>query len=138
MNGTASISVTDPNGIGVMTGIAITSGNVSEETTVIFTVLTSPDSDKANMYGHMAGSYATDLGTVHRPMITAETSGYSSSNTENNEVWPIWAGTYPCSIASSGAMIRLANTYGSNLSTALGWPKNYVYRTSTDSIFSRT
>ena len=136
MNGTATVNVTEPNGIGVMTGIAITSGEVSEETTVIFTVLTSPDSDKANMYGHMAESYTTDLGTVQRPMIAAETSGYSSSNTENNEVWPIWTGTYSCSIASSGAMIRLANTHGLNLSTELGWPKDYVYRTSTDSMQS--
>ncbi|EDU9808034.1 hypothetical protein ZW84_004646, partial [Salmonella enterica subsp. enterica] len=58
----------------------------------IFTVVTSPDSDKAKMWGHMPETTTAANGEVFkRPLLSAEiASGVThGDNTENNEAWGI-------------------------------------------------
>ncbi|VEA34394.1 outer membrane protein RatB [Salmonella enterica subsp. enterica] len=54
----------------------------------IFTVVTSPNSDKAKMWGHMPETTTAANGVVFkRPLLSAEiASGFThGDNTENNE-----------------------------------------------------
>ncbi|QJC31891.1 hypothetical protein GJT88_02305 (plasmid) [Enterobacteriaceae endosymbiont of Donacia tomentosa] len=53
-NGVLKIKVSDPHGIGVQTTIDITADDhISRKIDLIFKVITSPDSNKAQMYGYM-------------------------------------------------------------------------------------
>lgn len=58
VNGQASLTLTQPGGAGVKTHITAkmrSDFTTSDEKDVIFTVITSPDTDKARMWGHMQG-----------------------------------------------------------------------------------
>lgn len=57
---------------------------------VVFTVLTSPDSDKANMYGHMPETFTASNGAeFKRPLVAGEPSSEAHTDTyfETNENW---------------------------------------------------
>ncbi|ELT1716432.1 hypothetical protein R7383_003177 [Salmonella enterica subsp. enterica serovar Schwarzengrund] len=92
-DGSKIITVTRPDTHG--TKVAITAAlydNASATASIdtIFTVVTSPDSDKAKMWGHMPETVAAANGEVFkRPLLSAEiASGIThGSNTENNETW---------------------------------------------------
>ncbi|WP_140323419.1 adhesion domain-containing protein, partial [Salmonella enterica] len=71
--------------------------NLTDSKDAIFTVVTSPDSDKAKYWGHMPETFTNSKGVeFKRPLLraelssTADTSGY----TENNETWYTWS-RYP-------------------------------------------
>ncbi|WP_342344241.1 adhesion domain-containing protein [Citrobacter sp. FP75] len=101
---------------------------------MIFTVITSPDSDKATMWGHMPETVTNSAGvTFHRPYLAAETSDYTSSVTSSNELWPrrarsstLTAGTSDCDEAYQPLLSDLQTLYADNPSGALferyGWP----------------
>ncbi len=61
-------------------------GNVELPFSVIFTVITSPDVDGANMWGHMRG--VVDAGNLYkRPLLAVEASHKDGQFSENNEEW---------------------------------------------------
>ncbi len=90
-NGSKIINVTRPDAHG--TKVAITAAlydNASATASIdtIFTVVTSPNSDKAKMWGHMPETTTAANGVVFkRPLLSAEiASGFThGDNTENNE-----------------------------------------------------
>ncbi|WHP81288.1 Ig-like domain-containing protein [Edwardsiella anguillarum] len=133
-DGSVIIDVTDPDGKGVQTTLNVLSGSVSANTDIHFSIITSPDTAKANMWGHMV-EVASD---IKRPLLKSEFSSSSDSISKNNEVW---AGTtYAEAIEQCGSeaniptadeLSGLHKTYG-DTDTSLGWPDRY-YRSSTAS-----
>lgn len=104
----------------------------------IFTVVTSPDSDKAKMWGHMAETVAAANGEVFkRPLLSAEiASGIThGSNTENNETWGsvnFEVAKDACGAGFVPSLADLQSLYdtwpGGAMNTQQGWPldgKNY-------------
>jgi hypothetical protein len=93
VDGSKIVNVTRPDTHG--TKVAITAalyGNasVSASLDTIFTVVTSPDSDKATLWGHMTDTLTAADGTsYHRPLLYAELSNTLNvmSYTEDNEAW---------------------------------------------------
>ncbi|ECD9608981.1 hypothetical protein FNZ18_06260 [Salmonella enterica subsp. salamae] len=143
-DGTKIISVTRPDTHGTRTAITATlydNASVSASIDTIFTVITSPDSDKANMWGHMLESLTAADGTVYqRPVLYTELS--STSNVaqyeEDNEYWvgffgPNYGENNPASCASgyypSVAMLdSLYSKYPNRtIKTAQGWPIDHSY-----------
>ncbi|TRR04185.1 hypothetical protein DNP55_25450, partial [Salmonella enterica subsp. enterica serovar Panama] len=60
--------------------------HVGPSFSVIFTVVTSPDVDGANMWGHMRG--VVDAGNLYkRPLLAVEASHKDGQFDENNEQW---------------------------------------------------
>ncbi|WP_254870183.1 Immunoglobulin-like domain BIg-containing protein, partial [Salmonella enterica] len=78
VNGQAHLTLKHNSGLGVETPIRIVmpddeGGNVELSFSVIFTVVTSPDVDGANMWGHMRG--VVDEGNLYkRPLLAVEAS----------------------------------------------------------------
>lgn len=92
--GNATVVVTQEQGPGVKTRLIVSSQSyptLTDNVDVIFTTITSPDSDKANMYGHMLeNATATLNGTTYtftRPKLAAETSGNGGTVVDTNETW---------------------------------------------------
>ncbi|WP_024153563.1 adhesion domain-containing protein [Salmonella enterica] len=92
--GNATVVVTQENGPGVKTRLIVSSQNyptLTDNVDVIFTTITSPDSDKASMYGHMIESTTATLNgityTFTRPKLAAEASGADKSVVDTNETW---------------------------------------------------
>ncbi|EDS7168078.1 hypothetical protein R991_004505, partial [Salmonella enterica] len=130
--GVPTVTVTQANGPGVKTPlVAHPSGApaLKADVDVIFTTLTSPDSDSANMYGHMAdNSTATVDGesyTFSRPKLAAETDGEDRAVSINNESWAQfnWANADKhCDILPDARQLEGLKIERSDLSTTLGWP----------------
>ncbi|MBJ4829086.1 hypothetical protein JGE98_23505, partial [Salmonella enterica subsp. enterica serovar Derby] len=104
----------------------------------IFTVVTSPDSDKAKMWGHMPETTTAANGEVFkRPLLSAEiASGVThGDNTENNEAWGIVDFEMANDACGAGYVPTLADMQslydarpGGAMNTQQGWPldgKNY-------------
>ncbi|EBX7828919.1 hypothetical protein AH587_20285 [Salmonella enterica subsp. enterica serovar Livingstone] len=101
---------------------------------VIFTVITSPDSAKAKMWGHMPETAANSAGVkFHRPLLAAEMTSNSGTYYQNNETWPLVtiantqkAGATACDAAYQPLFNDLQTLYSdhpdSALNTAFGWP----------------
>lgn len=92
-NGTATVTVTQDGGPGVKTTLKVKlskSSVLEEDVDVIFTSLTSPDSDKAAMWGHMAESTTVGDFTFSRPKLAGETSGTNGTVADHNEVWALF------------------------------------------------
>ncbi|HBZ8588868.1 TPA: hypothetical protein MM856_001449 [Salmonella enterica subsp. enterica] len=101
---------------------------------VIFTVITSPDSDKAKMWGHMPETAVNSAGVkFHRPLLAAEMTSNSGTYYQNNETWPLVtiantqkAGATACDAAYQPLFNDLQTLYSdhpdSALNTAFGWP----------------
>ncbi|KNB33262.1 hypothetical protein ACH55_01960, partial [Salmonella enterica subsp. enterica serovar Typhimurium] len=91
VNGQAHLTLQHDSGMGVETPIRIVmpddeGGNVELPFSVIFTVITSPDVDGANMWGHMRG--VVDAGNLYkRPLLAVEASHKDGQFSENNEEW---------------------------------------------------
>ncbi|WP_340617173.1 Ig-like domain-containing protein, partial [Xenorhabdus entomophaga] len=99
----------DPEGIGVRTTLKAIAdgitGPVEEKTDVIFTVITSPDTDKANYWGHMVESILHKGVNYRRPLLHAEWPGSSTYGVKGSkEVW-------------AGAGIEKGRQYCNNLPT---------------------
>ncbi|EDT0919019.1 hypothetical protein DCN34_003522 [Salmonella enterica subsp. enterica] len=101
---------------------------------VIFTVITSPDSAKAKMWGHMPETAVNSAGVkFHRPLLAAEMTSNSGTYYQNNETWPLVtiantqkAGATACDAAYQPLFNDLQTLYSdhpdSALNTAFGWP----------------
>ncbi|MKL98694.1 hypothetical protein D6S11_01910 [Salmonella enterica subsp. enterica] len=136
-NGSKIINVTRPDAHG--TKVAITAAlydNASATASIdtIFTVVTSPNSDKAKMWGHMPETAANSAGVkFHRPLLAAEMTSNSGTYYYNNETWPLVtiantqkAGATACDTAYQPLFSDLQTLYSDNpnsaISTAFGWP----------------
>lgn len=83
-------------------------GNVELSFSVIFTVVTSPDVDGANMWGHMRG--VVDAGNLYkRPLLAVEASHKDGQFSENNEEWATFnsvaSATAQCGVGSAGSVV---------------------------------
>lgn len=138
-DGKAQLTLAQDNSSGLKTTVTATVEGDSLSTVsknVIFSVLTSPDSDKAAMWGHMPETVTNSAGvTFHRPYLAAETSGYTSSVASSNERWPLrlqsttlTTGKSDCDEAYQPLLSDLQTLYADNPSGALferyGWPVN--------------
>lgn len=92
VNGQATLQLTQPEGAGVKTHITAkmrSNFNAEDAKDVIFTVVTSPDSEYARMWGHMHG--IIDAGSLYkRPLLAAETTHEVGTVRENNEDWALF------------------------------------------------
>ncbi|MFM1348937.1 DUF823 domain-containing adhesin, partial [Yersinia proxima] len=133
VNGVSLITISDINGIGTKTAFDIVpeKGNTLSEF-VIFAVKTSPDTDKANMYGYMSDAITLSTGnTLKRPSLANE---LNSANTvsSNNETWSVgdfsWANSV-CEnnkLPSYNDMKSIYASYG-NMKLSQGWPVDVRY-----------
>lgn len=131
-NGNATVVVTQKEGPGVKTPLVVSSVNfpaLTAETAVIFTTITSPDSDKASMYGHMVESTTATLNgityTFTRPKLAAEASGADKSVVDTNETWALfdWNGVdNHCNILPDAEQLVQMRHEHSTLATYTGWP----------------
>ncbi|EKF5619774.1 hypothetical protein OZQ94_002530 [Salmonella enterica subsp. enterica] len=130
--GNATVVVTQENGPGVKTRLIVSSQSyptLTDNVDVIFTTITSPDSDKASMYGHMFESTTATLnGTTYtftRPRLAAETSGNGGTVVDTNETWAqfTWSGADShCDILPDAEqLVEMRHEHGS-LETYTGWP----------------
>ena len=92
-NGTATVTVTQEGGPGVKTTLKVKPSEnrlLETDVDVIFTTLTSPDTDMAAMWGHMADSTTIGDFTYTRPKLSGETSGTNGAVTDHNETWALF------------------------------------------------
>ncbi len=130
--GNATVVVTQENGPGVKTRLIVSSQNyptLTDNVDVIFTTITSPDSDKASMYGHMVESTTATLNgityTFTRPKLAAEASGADKSVVDTNETWALftWSGAdNHCDILPDAEQLVQMRHEHSTLETWTGWP----------------
>ncbi|HAF2127604.1 TPA: hypothetical protein G9F27_001734 [Salmonella enterica] len=92
-DGTLALTLAEPGGVGlknVLTANLNDTPTATSSLPVAFTVLTSPDSDKANMYGHMPETFTASNGAeFKRPLVAGEPSSEAHTDTyfETNENW---------------------------------------------------
>ncbi|EOG2925309.1 intimin-like inverse autotransporter SinH [Salmonella enterica] len=92
-NGTLALSLDEPGGVGVksvVTASLYDTPTVTSSLPAVFTVITSPNSDRANMYGHMPETFTASNGAKFtRPLLYGELSSqnHTSSYFETNETW---------------------------------------------------
>lgn len=143
-DGTKIISVTRPDTNGTRTAITAAlydNASVNASIDTIFTVITSPDSDEAQMWGHMQESLTAADGTVfQRPLLYTErsTNINMTGYTEDNEDWaaflgPASARSNPanCAVGYYPSVEMLDSLYSKypnrTIKTAQGWPIDHSY-----------
>lgn len=132
-NGTATITVTQPNGPGVKTPLVVGISGIAQtsEAAVIFTVLTSPDVAQATMWGHMAETVEAHGYTFSRPKLAAEVSNENATVVDHNETWSTftWSGVDShCTVLPGMRHFgALATVIPSTVQTVLGWPMQGDY-----------
>lgn len=132
-NGTATITVTQPNGPGVKTPLVVGISGIAQtsEAAVIFTVLTSPDVAQATMWGHMAETVEAHGYTFSRPKLAAEVSNENATVVDHNETWSTftWSGADShCTVLPGMRHFgALATVIPSTVQTVLGWPMQGDY-----------
>lgn len=139
VNGQATLLLTQPDGAGVKTHITAkmrSNFNAEDAKDVIFTVVTSPDSEYARMWGHMHG--IIDAGSLYkRPLLAAETTHEVGTVRENNEDWALFdqntSMQAECGTGHIPREISLESLYsaypGNIIGTEYGWPtavKDYL------------
>ncbi|EHX8368048.1 RatA-like protein [Escherichia coli] len=139
VNGQATLLLTQPDGAGVKTHITakMRSNFTAEDAKdVVFTVVTSPDSEYARMWGHMHG--IIDAGSLYkRPLLAAETTHEIGTVRENNEDWALLdqntSMQAECGTGHIPREISLESLYsaypGNIIGTEYGWPtavKDYL------------
>ncbi|AOM41512.1 inverse autotransporter beta domain-containing protein [Xenorhabdus hominickii] len=145
--GMLSISVTDPNGLGVKTTLSVKAdGSVAPESKdAIFTVITSPDVPSANFWGHMAETITLNGVTFRRPQLQTEADDGShkvghSVYPEHGEVWhrrTHEGALFYCrklmnaQLPTKDELISLSQTYPDKIQNMFGWPDHRAYRSST-------
>uniref|UniRef100_UPI001CCE0A23 adhesion domain-containing protein n=1 Tax=Pectobacterium versatile TaxID=2488639 RepID=UPI001CCE0A23 len=133
-NGELTVTLTEPDGKGVKTQLkAITDKGDSDSVEATFTVITSPDTDKANMWGHMPDNIVANGETIRRPVLVAEYPSADYSSELANEEWALmnyWEAIGYCALPSSASLVAL---YQANdpVGVNLGWPVDNKYRSST-------
>ncbi|MDN8559332.1 adhesion domain-containing protein, partial [Citrobacter werkmanii] len=127
-DGVITVIATQPNGPGVRNTFGPKSAiraNVKLENgdeanaRPTFTVITSPDTDKANMWGHMPEV----VDGIHRPLLSGEINADVGTFDSNNEGWAVT--TYAtavahCSVPSIDTFQTWFSTNGD--ATQYGWP----------------
>ncbi|EFJ1799438.1 hypothetical protein HIJ22_001039 [Escherichia coli] len=146
-DGSKILTITRPDTHGTKT--AITAALYSDPTKnasldTIFTVVTSPDTNKAKMWGHMPETLTAGGLTFKRPILFSELSGSPGngrkSPEEDNEIWALFteaqasknAKNNGCSadnIPTKDALTTLSTSWGGH--AVDGWPVLKVYDTST-------
>ncbi|EKT5022919.1 hypothetical protein QER42_002453 [Salmonella enterica] len=140
-DGSKIINVTRPDTHGTKVAIAAAlydNASATASIDTIFTVVTSPNSDKAKMWGHMPETVTAANGVVFkRPLLSAEiASGVThGDNTENNETWgsvDFEVAKDACGAGFVPTLADLQSLYdtwpGGAINTQQGWPldgKNY-------------
>ena len=132
--GMVTISVTDPYGKGYKHKIEFSADKIRTSSDVIFTVLTSPDTPAAKMWGHMADTLTTSTGVVlNRPMLLTEQASQESLLVAG-ERWVVAAYTESVSMCGSEEHVPERSDYISvkndNINiNAKGWPTGKYYWT---------
>ncbi|MBI6549334.1 inverse autotransporter beta domain-containing protein [Xenorhabdus lircayensis] len=145
--GMLSITVTDPNGLGVKTTLSVSvDGTAAPQTQdVIFTVATSPDVAGANFWGHMAETAVGANGAVFsRPRLLIELQSLDMKRVdkflENGELWPrrVYKGAeWYCkrihgTLPTKDDLMSLYTAHINNTMHDLyGWPQHRSYRSAT-------
>lgn len=147
-DGTKILTITRPDTHGTKTSLTATLySDTTKKATLdtIFTVVTSPDSDKAKMWGHMPETVTAADGTVFkRPLLLKELSSTSGRTAiaEENEDWAQFTQTQAISTSSNGcgseyvpSQAGLESLYEANrgnaMKTVQGWPVASSYLSST-------
>lgn len=147
-DGTAILNVTRPQTHG--TKVQLTAALYSDPTKTasldtIFTVVTSPNTAKARMWGHMAETLTAGDITFKRPVVKGELSADSKNKTyaADNETWALFNWTQATSnsgcgvdyIPTKASLQALYAAYpGKTINTGQGWPiLQYRYYSSTAS-----
>ncbi|QJC31054.1 inverse autotransporter beta domain-containing protein [Enterobacteriaceae endosymbiont of Macroplea appendiculata] len=136
-DGTLQLDISDPDGIGVKTKISISipQTNITSNISLIYAVPTSPDTDKANMYGYMDDKIYHNHTTLHRPPLYSEYAG-DRKILYLNEFWSVFtihkAHTYCKSLHGSlptkETMIAFNKNYSTNnLFHKYGWPYKNIF-----------
>lgn len=143
-NGQAHLTFKHDSGAGVETPIRIVmddddGGKVTLPFSMIFTVITSPDVNQANMWGHMEG--IVDAGNLYkRPLLAAEASAPHGQQSENNETWATFDSvenaTRQCGtgqVPDTGSLVHLYGEHPTNeMRTEHGWPTDDLAYMSSD------
>lgn len=139
VNGQATLTLTQPDGAGVKTHITVamrSNFTASDAKDVIFTVVTSPDSDQARMWGHMGNGIMEEGNIYKRPRLADETTHEVGSIRENNEDWALFdqdtSMQAECGVGHIPSQQSLEKLYaghqGNLIGTEHGWPTtNYDY-----------
>ncbi|MCW5004339.1 Ig-like domain-containing protein [Enterobacter roggenkampii] len=134
-NGEVNLSVKDPLGSGVKRKLLFSSGNATNHADLIFTVITSPDSPLASMWGHMPDSLQVNNLIFYRTKLAAEHKG-AGTKTENNEIWATYTQKQGMDLCQNrlpdvNQLKKLYDTYPSGkLNVLNGWPSAIEYRSS--------
>ncbi|MEQ1976603.1 inverse autotransporter beta domain-containing protein [Xenorhabdus sp. SGI240] len=145
--GILSLTVTDPNGLGVKTTLSISvDGTAAPQTKeVIFTVVTSPDVPVANFWGHMSDTAVAENGIVFkRPLLKAELAAQhlitGAGYPDGGEGWPrrrAEGATWYCNemhrqLPTKDDLIALYRAHPNNaMHEQFGWPGHRSYRSAT-------
>lgn len=149
-DGSTTFTLKQDNSTGLRTDLTAkldTSSSVKATLPVVFTVVTSPDSPKANFWGHMAETVTASDGSVYkRPLLFGElTNNYARYSTfENGESWARFTSTQSADTSMNGCgtdymptLDGLKSLYDANsgnaMNTVQGWPVNSSYLTNTPS-----
>ncbi|QJC31467.1 hypothetical protein GJT87_02260 (plasmid) [Enterobacteriaceae endosymbiont of Macroplea mutica] len=136
-DGILQLDIADPDGIGVKTKISfsIPQTNITSDISLIYAVPTSPDTDKANMYGYMNDDIYYNHITLHRPPLYAEYAG-DRKIFYLNEFWSVFtihkAQTYCKSLHRSLPTRETMTVFNENYSTnnlfnKYGWPYKNIF-----------
>ncbi|ELU3455565.1 hypothetical protein QO557_001614 [Salmonella enterica] len=136
-NGKAQLEVTQDDSRGLRTplqAMLVDDPLTVSDMDVIFTVITSPDSDKAKYWGHMPETVTNSAGVkFRRPLLAAEMTSNSGTYLVNNETWPLVtaantekAGATGCDAEYQPLSGDLQTLYSDNpngaIGTNYGWP----------------
>lgn len=129
-DGKLSIQLTQNEGAGVLTPLRVVlSDGTQASANVIFTVVTSPNTEQARMWGHMQG--VVEAGNIYkRPLLASEASANTGSTIENHEDWATFnsvaAATSQCGVGRVPGQHTLDTLYSAHPSngmlTTYGWP----------------
>ncbi|RZM98625.1 RatA-like protein [Escherichia sp. E4694] len=138
-NGQATLTLSQPDGVGVKTHLTAamrSNYSATDAKDVIFTVVTSPDSEYARMWGHMSKGIIEAGNLYKRPRLADETTHEIGSVRENNEDWALFdqktSMQAECGVGHIPSQISLESLYaghqGNTIGTEFGWPTvNYDY-----------
>lgn len=138
-NGQATLTLSQPGGVGVKTHITAamrSNFTASDAKDVIFTVVTSPDSEYARMWGHMGSGIMEEGNLYKRPRLADETTHEVGLMRENNEDWALFdqntSMQAECGVghvpSQSSLQSLFAGHQGNTIGTEHGWPTaNYDY-----------
>lgn len=146
-DGSKILNITRPDTHGTKTALTATlysDATKKDSLDTIFTVVTSPDSSKAKMWGHMPETLTAADGTVFkRPLLIKELSSQTGRTAifEDNENWALFTQTQANSTSNgcgtsyvptqAGLLSLFDNHAGNTIKTVQGWPVVTRYLSST-------